>query len=113
MRTGGDLEMMGQVVSIEEFRRQRLDRELKKRLKAAQDDLAKAYRAQRDLIDDLRQARCPTCNEERILEIMERASYAMIGERAYRLANGGRDPERTLPGPQRDGHELSRFLWDD
>jgi hypothetical protein len=99
--------MMGQVISIEEFRRQRLDRELKKRLKAAHDDIAKAYRAQRDLIDELQQARCPTCNEERILEIMERASYAMID------ATGGRDGERTLPGPQGAGQELPRFLWDD
>jgi hypothetical protein len=103
--------MMGQVVSIEEFRRRRLGRELKKRLKAAQDDLAKAYRAQRDLIDGLRQARYPTCNEERILEIMERASYAMIDD--YRLGNVGRDPERTLGRPQGVSHELPHFLWDD
>jgi cellobiose-specific phosphotransferase system component IIA len=74
--------MMGQVVSIEEFRRQRLDRELKKRIKAAQDNLAKAYTAQSDLIDELRQAR-PIRTEARILETMKHASYA-IDERALR-----------------------------
>jgi hypothetical protein len=103
--------MMGQVVSIEEFRRQRLDRELKKRLKAAQDDLAKAYRAQSDLIDELRRARCPTRRD--IFEIMDRASYALIDERAYRIGNVGRDPERILPSQQGAGPELPRFLSDD
>jgi hypothetical protein len=101
--------MMGQVVSIEEFRRQRLDRRLKKSVKAAQGDLANAYRAQCDLIDELRQARC---NQEHILEIMERASYA-IDERAYRIGNIGRDPERTLSRPQEAGYELPRLLSDD
>ena len=96
---------MGKVVSIEEFRRQRLDKQLKKRLKVAHDHLTKAYRAQYDLIEDLRQARYPTRNEECILEIMERASYA-IDERAYRTGNVGRDPEVTGP-------ELARFLTDD
>jgi hypothetical protein len=104
--------MMSQVVSIEEFRRQRLDRQLKKSVKAAQGDLANAYRAQCDLIDELRQARCPTRNQEHILEIMERASYAM-DERAYRIGNIGRDPERTLSRPQEAGYELPRLLSDD
>jgi hypothetical protein len=105
--------MMGQVVSIEEFRRQRLDRELKKRLKAAQDDLARAYRAQSDLIDELRRARCSTRSEECILEMMDRASYALIDERADRIGNVGRDPERIHPRPQEVGPELPRFLSDD
>jgi hypothetical protein len=85
--------MMGQVVSIEDFRRQCLDRQLKKRLKAAQGDLAKAHRAQCDLIDELRRARCPIQTEQRILEIMERASRAMADERPRIIGDFGRDPE--------------------
>jgi hypothetical protein len=75
--------MMGQVVSIEDFRRQYLNRQLKKRLKAAQGDLAKAYRTQRDLIGELRRARCPIQTEQCILEIME----------GHCIRNFGRDPE--------------------
>jgi hypothetical protein len=85
--------MMGQVVSIEEFRRQCLDRQLKKRLKAAQGDLATAYRAQRDLIDELWRVRCPIQTEQRILEIMEGASRAMNDERPRIVGHFGRDPE--------------------
>jgi len=85
--------MMGQVVSIEDFRRQCLNRQLKKRLMAAQGDLARAYRAQRDLIDELRRARCPIQTEQRILEIMEGAWHAMVGERPRLIGDFGRDPE--------------------
>jgi hypothetical protein len=50
---------------------------LKKRLKAAQSDLAEAYGAQRDLIDELRRACWPTDEEERILHTMERVAGVM------------------------------------
>src|SRR5262245_18399972 len=72
-----DIEMMGQVVSIDEFRRQRLDRQLKKRLKDAQGDLANAQAAQRDLISELRCACWPTDEEERILKAMECVAHVV------------------------------------
>ena len=69
--------MMGQVVSIDDFRRQHLDRKLQKRLKDAQGDLANAQAAQRDLISDLRRACWPTDEEERILKAMENVAHVM------------------------------------
>jgi hypothetical protein len=62
---------MAGVVSINDFRRQRLDRQLKKRLKEARGDLANAQTAQRELISELRRARCPTDEEEYILKVRE------------------------------------------
>ena len=69
--------MMGQVVSIDDFRRQRLDRKLKKRLQDARGDLANAQEAQRDLISELRRACWPTDEEERILRAMENVAHVM------------------------------------
>ena len=69
--------MMGQVVSIDDFRRQRLDRKLKKRLQDAQGDLANAQEAQRDLISKLRRARWPADEEERILKAIENVAHVM------------------------------------
>jgi hypothetical protein len=105
--------MMGKIISIDDFRRQRLERQLKKRLEEAEGDLAKAYDAQRELIHLLRRAKCPTRYEERILEIMEGVSYAMVGQRAYLMGNAGHGPEKTIRGLQSAGQELPRFPLED
>jgi hypothetical protein len=104
-RSGGEIRTMGQVVSIDEFRRQRLDRQLKKRLKDAQGDLANARAAQGDLISELRHACWPTDEEERILKAMENVAHVMD----VRL-----NQECTMPAQDTGQQfELSRFALND
>jgi hypothetical protein len=82
---------------------------LKKRLKAAQADLAEAYGTQRDLIDEFRRACWPTDEEERILHTMERVAGVM----ELRLEYLNQECTEVAAGDPGQQSELPRFILND